>query len=75
MVGKIPFWVDEDGWNALKGSFLQQDDAHAGLAGAGHTGDDRVGGQVGGIVKDRLFCLYLLGTQVVNATKIEFRGV
>ena len=39
---------------SLQGGLFQQGDAQADLAGAGHDGDDGMGGQVGRVVVERL---------------------
>jgi hypothetical protein len=72
VVGQVAFGVDQDGGNALQGSFFQKDDAHTGLAGASHTGDDRVGGQVGGVIEDKFVRQGLFGDKVVLAPEKEF---
>ncbi len=70
-VGQVPFGIDDDGRDALQRRFFEQGNAQTGFPGAGHPGDHRVGGQVGGIVGkgflDRLF-----SGGIVIAAKIQF---
>jgi hypothetical protein len=53
-VGHIALGVDHQGGDVPQGGFLQQVDAQAGLAGAGHADDDGMRGQVVGIVEQGL---------------------
>ena len=53
-VGDVALGIDEDGRHAIQRGLFQQTDAEAGLAAAGHAHADGVGGQIAGIVVDRL---------------------
>jgi len=45
-VGEVAFGIDDDRGDALDGSLLQQADAQARLARAGHAGDDGMCGEI-----------------------------
>ena len=53
-VGEIALGVHGDDRDAVDQGFLEQGDSQAGLARAGHADDDRVGGEVAGVVEDGL---------------------
>ena len=55
MIGEVAFRVNQDCRDALQGSFFQEDNAHARLARASHAGDNRMGRQIGRVIKDGFF--------------------
>src|SRR5262249_29760832 len=69
--GEIALGVDDHGGNAVDGGFLQEADAQAGLARAGHADDDTVRGQVAGVVHDVLVGPDGLLVEIVLATEVE----
>ena len=75
-VGEIALGIDDDGRDAVDGRFLDQRQAQAGLAAAGHADADRVGDQVLRVVEDqavlRLLLLPVIGpAQVEDAQLLE----
>ena len=72
-VRQVALGVDDDGGDAVDGRLLEQRDAQAGLARAGHADDDAVGREVAGVVHDVLVGLDGLGGEVVLAAEVEAR--
>ena len=70
-IGQVALGVNHQGGDALQGGLFQQGDAQAGLAGTGHSGDDGVGGQVGGVVEERLVEGFASGG-IEKAAEVEF---
>ncbi len=68
-VGDVAFRVDDDGWDAVDRSFLDQRHAESGLAAASHADADRMRGQVARVVQQVV--AELLRGRVVLPAKIE----
>ena len=68
-VADVALGVDGDGRHAVDGGLLQQRQAQARLAAAGHADADGVGGQVPGVVEQ--FIAERLGLRVVFPAEVE----
>jgi len=53
-VGQVALGIDDDGRGAVEGSFLEHTDTQTGLARSGHTGDHRMGCEIGRIQQQRI---------------------
>ena len=72
-VGQVAFGIDQNGRHALHCRFFHQVNAQAGLARPGHSGYQRMGGQVGRIVlKDLVGQFIQVGVKYFS--KIKFVG-
>ena len=69
-VREVAFGIDHDGGNVVDRGFLNQADAQAGLAAAGHTDANRVRHQIFRVVQDEVFAL-LLVVDVVLSPEVE----
>jgi len=70
-VADIPFGVDDEGRDAVQDRLLQQGDAQAGFAAAGHAQHQTVGGQVPRIVVNDLVFEDFVRCGVVKAANVE----
>jgi len=68
-VADVAFRVDRDRWHAVDGGLLEQRQAQAGLAAAGHADAHGVRGQVARVVEQ--FGAELLRGRVVLAAEVE----
>ena len=68
-VGQVAFGVNNDGGDILEGGLFEDANAQAGLARAGHAGDESVRSQVGGIVEDGLVRKFVFGSVEQAAEK------
>lgn len=72
-VGDVAFGVNHEGGDALEGGFFKQADAQPGFTGASHADDNGVGGEVGGVVEERITRGFGEGG-VVAAAEVEGGG-
>ncbi len=70
-VADVTFGVNDDRRDAIQDGFLEQGDAQAGLAAAGHAQDQTVGGQVARIVIDHLILDDLIRLGLIEAPDVE----
>jgi hypothetical protein len=70
-VGQVALGIDDDGGNAVQGGFFQQANAQASLAGAGHTRHHGMGGQISGVIVERLVEGFALDW-VVDSSEVEW---
>jgi hypothetical protein len=69
-IGEVALGIDEDGRDAVDGRLLDERQAEAGLAAAGHAHADRVGDQVLRVVEDEAVLRFLL-LPVVGPAQVE----
>jgi hypothetical protein len=65
-----PFGIDDDRRDVVHRGFLQQGEAEAGLAGAGHAEHHAVGDQVLGVVEHQI-AVGLFGFRIVSAAEVK----